>query len=414
MPPPDAARHPELLAYRSEFPLLDASVYLNTCSLGARTGRSRRRLEAFLADWDTLGARAWYRRWLGELDGLREDFGAIIGVAGDEISLAPNVSSALAVVASALDPIHRGDRAALGRLAAAGIAAGTRPRPRVVTTALDFPTVGHQWLAREPLGVELVVVPSADGLTVGIDAFAAAIDERTALVATGHVFFTTGAVNDTEALGRLCHERGALLLVDAYQGTGIIPTDLADSVIDIYVSGTLKWLFGGPGTAFLRVRPDLHEALLPTTTGWFSSARQFAFAVESLELAADGRRYELGTPSVPSAAIARGGAELVREIGVARLGERTRDLGELLIGLADDAGLAVRAIRDAERRGGIVTIAVPDPKPVVDALAHEGIIVDYRPGVVRCSPAFYNTEDEVRLLVQRLAAHVPTRDRAVS
>lgn len=412
MRPPDA-RHPELLAHRSEFPLLGASVYLNTCSLGARSERSRRRLETFLADWDELGARAWYRRWLGELTDLRDDFGSIVGVAGDEISLAPNVSTALAVVASTLDPIHRGDRPTLDRLQAAGVAAGSAARTRVVTTALDFPTIGHQWLARAPLGVELVVVPSADGQTVAIDDFAAAIDERTALVATGHVFFTTGALNDIAALARLCHERGALLLVDAYQATGIVPTDLAASEVDLYLSGSLKWLFGGPGMAFLRVRPQLREALRPTTTGWFSSARQFAFAVDELELATDGRRYELGTPSVPSAAIARGGTELVREIGVERLGERTRDLGQLLIDLADEAGLAVRAVRDPDRRGGIVPVAVDDPKPVVDALAAEGIIVDYRPGIVRCSPAFYNTEDEVRLLVERLVAHLPA-DRPVS
>ncbi|MGI8658280.1 MAG: aminotransferase class V-fold PLP-dependent enzyme, partial [Candidatus Limnocylindria bacterium] len=390
MPAP-TVRHPELLDYRAEFPLLERSVYLNTCSLGARSERSRRHLDAFIADWDALGARAWYRRWLGELDGLRDDFGAILGVAGDEISLAPNVSSALSVVASALDPIHRGDRASLDRLAAAGIDAGHAPRTRVVTTALDFPTIGHQWLARRPLGVELVVVPSTDGLTVGLDELAEAIDERTALVAIGHAFFTTGAVNDLAVLGHLCHERGALLLVDAYQATGIVPTNLATAEIDIYVSGTLKWLFGGPGTAFLRVRPELRQALVPTTTGWFSSARQFAFAVDELELAPDGRRYELGTPSVPSAAIARGGTELVREIGVDRLGERTRDLGELLIGLADAAGLEVRAVRDPGRRGGIVPIGVADPKPVVDALAADGIIVDFRPGIVRCSPAFYNT-----------------------
>ena len=414
MPPP-SVRHPDLLSYRSEFPLLERSTYLNTCSLGARSERSRGRLEAFLTDWDELGARAWYRRWLAELDALRDDFGAIVSVPGSEISLAPNVSSALAVVASALDPIHRGDRDALDRLRAAGVDAGNEARTRVVTTALDFPTIGHQWLARAPLGVDLVVVPSADGLTVALDDFAAAIDERTALVATGQVYFTTGALTDTSALGRLCRERGALLLIDAYQATGIVPTDLSVSDgIDIYVSGTLKWLFGGPGAAFLRVRPGLRDALLPTTTGWFSSARQFAFAVDELELAPDGRRYELGTPSVPSAAIARGGMELVREIGVDRLGERTRDLGELLIGLADQAGLAVRAVRDQHRRGGIVAVAVDDPKPVVDALAAEGIIVDFRPGVVRCSPAFYNTEDEVRLLVERLVAHLPRVEGAVS
>lgn len=399
-------RHAELLAYREEFPLLDASVYLNTCSLGARSTRSRRRLDAFVADWDTLGARAWYGRWLGELNALREDFGAIVGVDASEISLAPNVSSALTVVASALDPIHRGDRASLDRLSAAGVPVGSVPRTRVVTTALDFPTLGHQWLARAPLGVDVAMVPSADGLTVGLDDLADAIDERTALVAIGHVFFTSGAVVDVAALARLCHERGALLLVDAYQATGILPTDLWVDDIDLYVSGTLKWLFGGPGTAFLRVRPALRDALVPTTTGWFSSTRQFAFAIDELALASDGRRYELGTPSVPSAAIARGGAELVREIGVERLGERTRDLGQLLIDLADEAGLVVRGVRDAGRRGGIVPIAVEDPKPVVDALAAEGIIVDYRPGIVRCSPAFYNTEEEVSLLVERLAAHL--------
>lgn len=408
---PQDVRHADLLRHRDEFPLLDACVYLNTCSLGARTERSRRRLDAFMADWDELGARAWYKRWLGELNDLREGFGALIGVPGGEIALAPNVSTALTVVASALDPVHRGDRATLELLAAAGVPAGAAPRKRVVTTALDFPTIGHQWLARAASGVELVVVPSADGLTVPLEAFAEAIDERTALVATGHVYFTTGAVNELRPLADLCHRRGALLLVDAYQGTGIVPTDMEADGVDVYVSGTLKWLFGGPGMAFAWVRPALHDALRPTATGWFGSARQFDFAIDDLTLAPDGRRYELGTPSVPSAAIARGGLELVREIGVERLGERTRDLGDLLIGLADAAGLAVRAARSSAERGGIVPIAVSDPKSVVDALANEGIIVDFRPGIVRCSPAFYNTEDEVRRLVERLAALVPAGDR---
>lgn len=405
--PAAAARHPELVELRREFPLLAASVYLNTCSLGARSERSRVRLDAMLGEWDRLGARAWYVHWLDELTALRDDLGWVIGVPGSEIALAPNVSAALSVVASALDPVHRGDPETLERLTAAGIAAGTRARTRVVTTALDFPTVGHQWLARAALGVDLVVVPSPDGLTVPVDAFAEAVDERTALVATGHVYFTTGALADVGALADLCHERGALLLLDGYQATGIVPTDIRADGADIYVSGTLKWLFGGSGTAFCWVRPALHEALLPTTTGWFGSARQFAFEVDRLEFAADARRYELGTPSMPSAAIARGGMEVVREVGVARLGERTRDLGELLIGLADDAGLPVRAVRDPERRGGVVAIEVADPKRVVDALAAEGIIVDYRPGIVRCSPAFYNTEDEVRLLIERLSDYVP-------
>ena len=230
------------------------------------------------------GARAWYRHWLTEAAALREDYGAVVGVPGSEIALAPNVSTALTTIASATDALHRGD-------------GGRRARTRVITTALDFPSIGHQWLARAPLGVEVVTLPSPDGLTVPLEAFEQAIDERTALVATSHVYFTTGAVQDLAGLAALAHDAGALLVVDAYQATGLVPTRLgAADGPDAYVSGTLKWLFGGPGNAFLWVRPELWPELTPTTTGWFSSARQFAFDGTSLEFAPDARRYELGTP----------------------------------------------------------------------------------------------------------------------
>lgn len=392
-------RHPDLLAYRNEFALLARSTYLNTCSLGALSDRSREHLDRFLGQWDGLGARAWYRHWLPEAAALREDYGAVLGVPGSEIALAPNVSAALTVVASATDALRREN-------------AGRAARTRVITTALDFPTIGHQWLARAPLGVEVVTLPSPDGLTVPLEAFEAAIDERTALVATSHVYFTTGAVQDLAGLARLAHDAGALLVVDAYQATGLVPTRLgAGDGPDAYVSGTLKWLFGGPGNAFLWVRPALWADLTPTTTGWFSSARQFAFDGTSLEFAPDARRYELGTPATPSMFIARGGLEIVREIGVERLHERTLDLGALTIGLADAAGLRVRAVRDDARRGGIVAVEVAEPKPVVDGLAERGIIVDYRPGIVRLSPAFYNSEDEVRAAVDVLADLVPAGDR---
>jgi selenocysteine lyase/cysteine desulfurase len=407
------ARHAQLLSYRSEFPLLQQSLYLNTCSLGALSDRSRAGLQRFLGHWDALGARAWYKHWLDELAGLREDFGWTIGRPGSEIALAPNVSVALASAASALDPVHRGDPATTERLAAAGIAV-TRdgpPRTRVITTALDFPTIGHQWLARAPLGVEVVVLASPDGLTVPLESFAAAVDERTALIATGHVYFTTGAVQDVAGLATLAHERGALLLVDAYQATGLIPTDVERDGVDFYTSGTLKWLFGGPGNAFLWVRPELRGALPPTTTGWFSSERQFAFDVASLDLAPDGRAYEMGTPAVPSAFIARGAMELVREIGIGALHERTLDLGALTIRLCDAAGLRVRAVRDDASRGGIVTVLVREPKPIVDELGRRGIVVDFRPGIVRLSPAFYNTESEVEAVVAALDELVPAEDR---
>jgi selenocysteine lyase/cysteine desulfurase len=407
-----SARHPELLAYRDEFPLLSACTYLNTCSLGARSRRSDQRLRAVLDQWDRLGARAWYKHWLDELSGLREDLGWTIGAPGSQIALASSVSAALAVVGSLLEPIHRGEQGEMAELCTGFPEIGTWPRTKVVTTALDFPTIGHQWLAKGPLGVDVEVVPSADGLTVPVEAIAEAVDLRTALVATSHVYFSTGAVQDLPRLARVCHERGAFLLADGYQATGLLPTRIEELGVDFYVSGTLKWLFGGPGTAFLWVRPWWWmDDLRPTTTGWFSQARQFDFDVAHLGFATDARRFELGTPSIPSAAIARGGLELVREIGIQRLHERTADLGALTIELAREAGLRVRTLPDGGR-AGIVTVAVAEPKPVVDALAERGVLVDFRPGIVRLSPAFYNSEEEVRQSVEALAELVPADERS--
>jgi kynureninase len=207
-------------------------------------------------------------------------------------------------------------------------------------------------------------------------------------------------------LSALCRDRGALLLVDAYQATGLIPTDVEALGVDFYVSGTLKWLFGGPGNAFLWVRPELRSALEPTTTGWFSSSRQFAFDVASLEFADDGRKFEMGTPALPAAYLARGGMEIVREIGIDRLRERTVDLGGLAIALGDAAGLRMRAVRDDAWRGGIVAVEVADPNSVVDELHRREIVVDFRPGIVRLSPAFYNREEEVERVIGEIAAIV--------
>jgi selenocysteine lyase/cysteine desulfurase len=409
----EGVRGPDLLAYRDEFPLLSRATYLNTCSLGALPRRGREKLHEFLDQWESLGASAWYGHWMGELEALREDFGWVIGRPGSEIALAPNVSVALASFASALDPLHRGDEAttrALGEVLGWPPSRRGPPRTRVITTALDFPTLGHQWLARAPLGVELVVIPSPDGLTVPLHSFASAIDERTALVATGHVYYTTGAVQDLAGLARICHDRGALLLADAYQATGLIPTDAAALGVDAYVSGTLKWLFGGPGNAFLWLRAGIREALMPTTTGWFSGSRQFEFDVASLDFAEDGRKFEMGTPAVPSAFLARGGMSLVREIGVERLHARTVDLGSSAIRLAEAEGLEARAVRDDALRAGMLGIRSATPGAVVAALAAEGIIVDARPGIVRLSPAFYNTESEVADAVETIARI--TRDGA--
>ena len=367
------------MRWREEFPILSRKVYLNSCSLGALSRRAEARERGFQDEWSTFGASAWYETWLARLDQLRERVSSMLGAQPGELALAPSTSVALATVASALD---------------------YRARPRIVVAGLDFPTLAYQWMVRGD--VEVVRVPSDDGATIDPNRFADAVDERTALLATSHIFFSTGAIQELRALADIAHGRGALLLVDAYQSAGQLPIDVHADDVDILTTGPLKWLLGGAGLAYLYVRHDLATTLTPRLAGWFGARDQFAFDIEHFEFKEDARRFELGTPSLPSAHFALGGQEIVDEIGVPAIRARNRDLTERLIARARAAGFSLRLAPAAAARSAIVMIALDDPAAAVTHLAARDVIVDWRPGHVRVSPHFYNTEDEVDLALDLL------------
>lgn len=374
--------HP-LARYRDEFPIFRDRIYLNTCSLGPLGERTRRRVTGFLDEWQARGAAAWYDVWWEALSDLRRRYAGVIGAEASEIALAPNISGALTPVAEALD---------------------YTTRPRVVVTSLDFPTVAYQWLAKAPTGVEVVVVESPDAIGVPVEAFIRAIDERTALVATSHVFFTSGAIQDITAVAAAAHARGALCLVDAYQSVGQIPVDIRATGVDFLVGGGLKWLLGGTGVAFLYVRADLCRTLGPTVAGWFGHRNQFAFDTRSYECHDDARRFELGTPSLAAIHAQLGGLEYIEEIGIAAIRRVCSELTEDLIAQARDLGLKPKVAGSPAERSAIVMIPAGDPAAAVRALALEGIIADARPGHVRLSPFFYNVQEDHGRALERLAA----------
>jgi len=374
--------HP-LAGYRSEFPIFRDRIYLNTCSLGPLGDRARRKVAEFLDVWQARGAAAWYDVWWEALAELRTRYGGVIQAPADTIALAPSVSVAVATVASALD---------------------YRTRPRVVVTSLDFPTVVYQWLARQSLGVELVVVESPDQVTVPVEAIAQAIDERTALVATSHVYFTSGAIQDIAAVADAAHRKGALCLIDAYQSVGQVPVDAPAAGVDFLIAGGLKWLLGGTGIVFCYARSDTAQRLVPTVAGWFGHKDQFAFDPRAIEFHDDARRFELGTPALAAIHTQLGGLEYIEEIGMPAIRRVTAGLVEDLVARAGDQGLRPKVAATPEQRSAIVMIPAADPAAAVRHLAAGAIVADARPGHVRLSPFFYNVQDDHVAALARLAA----------
>lgn len=365
-----------LSRWRSEFPIFEHTTYLNSCSLGPLSRTSRSRINTALDQWEERGAANWYDVWWSALDELRSRYGRLIGADAGEIALHPSVSSILTVVASALD---------------------TTRRRKVITTSLDFPTVPYQWLVKD---VELVLLESPDGVSVPLEAFEAAIDEQTALVATSHVYFTSGAIQRVDAIAEMARRKGALSFVDGYHGVGQLPVDVHALGVDFYCSGGLKWLLGGAGVAFLYARRDGTHTLRPGTTGWFAHKDQFAFDPAHFTPHDDARRFECGTPPLLPVYAQLGGLDILESAGAEAIRAATAALSEDLIALAQARGITPKMAPVASERSGIVMLPSADPHADVARAAAAGFIVDARPGHVRVSPYFYNIADDHRAFLE--------------
>ena len=369
---------PDFEALRHEFQILERKTYLNSCSLGALSRRSERYLTDFVDRWHDMGASAWYRHWLGRVEELRGRVSAFLGATPRELAFLPSTSAALAAITESVPP---------------------KGRNRVVCTELDFPTLAYQWTVKPE--IEMVILRSPDGIGIDPDQFAQVVDERTLFLATSHVFFATGYEQDLNALSKIAQNAGAYSLIDGYQGAGQTNLLLPTTGIDFYTTGPLKWLIGGPGLSYLYVRDELVSELEPRLTSWFATKRQFDFDLEGFEYRDDARRFELGTPALPTIHTALGGQEIIDEVGIEAIIARNTMLTDHLIARAEAAGMRL-TLADTDHRTFIVMIQHDDPSGAVKHLAANDIIVDHRPGHIRVSPHFYNTTEEIDLCVETL------------
>ncbi|HET7572772.1 MAG TPA: aminotransferase class V-fold PLP-dependent enzyme [Gaiellaceae bacterium] len=389
--------HEDLLAYRDRFPILGDCTYLINHSLAAMPAAAEERVLEYTRMWRERGIRSWGEGWWELPVTVGDQLGRIMGAPPGSIVMHQNVTVAEAIVLSCFPPRSSAGRRRLRRRR-------FQPEPgernRIVYEEANFPSVRYLYQAQPQLEVHAV----ADAAAI-VDA----IDERTLLVPISHVLFKNAEIQDVEPIVRRAHEAGAHVVLDCYQSAGVVPFDLTALGVDFAVGGSVKWLCGGPGAGWLYVRPDLAERLEPTLVGWQGHARPFAFEPE-LEYAAGARRFLTGTPNVPALYAATAGYDVIEEVGVGRIRERSLALTQLLIDCCDEAGLEVVGPREPERRGGTVTVSTPDHAACHRALGERGVICDFRPEAgIRLGPHFYNGEDEVRRAVAELADVVASR-----
>jgi kynureninase len=383
----------DLDRWRDEFPILARSVYMISNSLGAMPRQTARNLADYAETWATRGVRAWEERWWEMPIEVGDKIARIIGAPQGTVSMHENVTTAQLVALSSLRP--------------------SGARKRIVCSAMDFPSMIYLYRAQQAAGFELRIVPAEDDLTVSTDRMLEAIDETTAVVAFSHVLFRTSYIMDADAIVRRARHVGASSILDTYQSAGIIPVDVEALGVDFAVGGCLKWLCGGPGTAFLYTRPELLAKAKPSFTGWLSHEHPFDFDTGDVAMRGDAMHMMNGTPSIPAYYAALAGLDIISAVGVDRIREASKAMSARLLALVDDYGFTSAASRDPDRLAGTVAINVPDAPLVSRTLKARDFIVDYRPPVgVRISPHFYNTMDEIDRVMAEIASITATKDYA--
>ncbi|RPJ02091.1 MAG: aminotransferase class V-fold PLP-dependent enzyme [Chloroflexi bacterium] len=373
-----------LLIWRKNFPILSSTTYLVSNSLGAMPRGVYDSLHAYADMWATRGVRAWGDGWWDLNVDIGNQIAPIIGAPLNTVSIHQNISLALGILLSCFD--YDG------------------PRHKVVIEAGIFPSVYYVLRGMLPPHVELCMINSDDnGITVPVERIIDAIDDQTLLVPISHVLFRSAYILDVQAIIEKAHAVGAIVIVDGYHAAGIVPFDVTALNVDYYLAGVLKWMCGGPGGVFLYARPDHLKTVQPRLTGWMAHQRPFAFEVDDMVWREDAFRFLNGTPAIPSLYAIRPGIEIIAQVGVENIRRKSRHQTALLIQLAEEAGFEVNSPRDPEQLGGTVTINPPHAYEVSRELIARDIVVDYRAQAgIRVSPHFYNSDDEVRLVIRAI------------
>ena len=365
---------------RSRFSIFRRKIYLNSCSQGPLSDAVQAGLENFISSWHEQGSP--WELWVNRYEEARTAFAQLINASPDEVAIVTSASAGINSIASALS---------------------FQERNKVVMGEFEFPTMGHIWLAQRARGAEVKFV-GAEGNCIPAVNYEKMVDRHTLLVPLTHVCFKNGFRSEVNAITQIAHRSGALVMLDDYQDCGTRSIDVKGMDLDFFVTGTLKYLLGPPGLAFMYVRKELISSLVPTLTGWFAQTNPFAYDPQTIDLSPTARRFESGTPSVPNVYGAVPGFELLREIGMENVASHIKSLAQSLLHRAVDLG--IRAKTPADSAGPLVVLPSKDSTLLVQKLEENGIVASNRYDGLRISFHVYNTMEDVKAVVEVLKKNI--------
>lgn len=366
---------------REFFPIARHRVYFNHASTGplpepavkAISDFARRQAEEGEVPYQEAEAAAEETRGL---------LARLMRVKPEEVAFTKNTSAGIIIAAGSID---------------------WQPGDNVVLMEDDFPTVTYPFRFLLP-DIERRWCTS-EQLVRDPEAVFRLVDKRTRTVVVSSVHFLTGRRFDIRAICRFCREKGVLMVIDAIQGLGVVDEDFSQVDADFVVSHGAKWLLSPQGTGFMAVRADTLSRLRRYNLGWLSArwdAFNDIFTLKPMKSGAS--RYEEGTKNYLGIYGMRESLKLLLALGVPEVEGRVRGLTELLRSGLEAAGFEIATPREPHRSAGIITGRNPKAESSVlhQRLTDAGIVCSLRENLLRVSPHFYNTAEEVRRFLEVL------------
>lgn len=365
--------------FRENFKMLDEAPHFASCSQGALSDHLAHTMQRMTGS--LIDAQAPWGAWVNKVEEYRTLAGRMLGVDGENVAVLSCASEGAFQVVSSLD--------------------WSGERRRLVTSELEFPSVGNVWHAQKD-PIEVVTVPGIEA-SLHADNWIPLIDERTKLVSIPLVSYINGTRPEIDRVIAHAHSVGALVFVDAYQGAGVVPFSAAELECDFLVTGNLKYLLGLPGIAMLYVRDCVNVERPAALTGWFGRVNPFAFDSAGVDYPENARRFETGTHPIPSAYAGVSGFEMVAKIDLAQTWGHIEGLRDRLADELTVLGHTLDFPAESAHRGPEVAIVMPDPDALASRLAEYRIGTSPRGERLRLSFHAYSNEQDIDKLVQALA-----------
>ncbi|MCA9223945.1 MAG: aminotransferase class V-fold PLP-dependent enzyme [Planctomycetales bacterium] len=372
--------------FRREMPVAQKWAYFDHAAVAPLSQPARNAIERWLAQATEEGDTVW-PEWSKQVERTRRNFALALGARPEEIAFIPNTTTGIGLVAEGFR-WNAGDN--------------------IVTLENEFPSNMYPWLNLQRRDVETRMAPVEPDGRVDMKKLLATCDEHTRIIAISWVGYASGWRVNLNEIVDLAHRRGILVFVDAIQGLGVFPLDVAKTKVDFLAADGHKWLLGPEGAGVLYIRREHLERLDPLMIGWNSVMQQQDFSRIELTLRGEAARYEGGSQNMAGVAALGASAEMLIRYGwgksISAIGQRVMLVTDSACLQLEHLGAKIITNRDGDHRSGIVLFELPgkDPQAVRRHCLQNNVALSCRAGRLRIAAHAYNDLQDLDRLIEAL------------